>query len=102
MKTFNLFILLLFLTACHSNKKVIQDNTLKRIAIENFGNNMEIIYNEARTHALVFSKNEPSARVPANALEFGIYDMDKKRLTYREQKYNATVAWFDDSHLIIR
>ncbi len=99
----NLFILALFalLTSCNCVKKSSVDG-IESVARQKFGQSATIIYNSNRTHALVYTVHEPDMKNPVNALNYGIYQLDKSLLVYSEQKYNASVEWFNSQFILIK
>lgn len=67
-----------------------------------FGESAQIVYNDSRTHALVYTVNKPDMKTPVNALNFGIYDVANKALLYTEQKYSASVEWINDQFVMVK
>lgn len=101
MKVLSLICLALLFVQCQSIKQTTDEKSIEQIAQDVFGKNVNIKYNTEKTFAIFVTEKKPDMENPVNALEFGIFNMEKKALVYREQKYNARVGWYNNTHVVV-
>jgi len=102
MKILNLIVILVLLTHCQIIKQTTDESKLDKVIEEHFDGNVTLVPNSSETFVIISQTNKPSMQVPVNALKFGVYDVQKETLVYSEQKYNATVVWYNDEYILIK
>ena len=97
-----LIMIVLSLVQCQSTKRVIDLTGVQKEAQEVYGKMVEVSFNNSKSHALWMKKSETDMLNPGNALEFGIYNVEEKKLIYKEEKYNAKVSWLNDTIVMVK
>ena len=88
--------------SCQSLKKSNTNNYLK-MAIEGyFDGEVDTVNNTTATFILITQKHKSSMQLPVNALKYGIYDTQKKKMVHIEEKYNAEVSWYNDEYILVK
>jgi len=93
---------MLIFVQCQTTKKNTVQTSIDDLAKELFGEGVRIEHNSDNSVALFTVSQETDLTMPGNALEFGIYDVNNKKLLYREQKYNAKVSWYNDKYIKVK
>jgi hypothetical protein len=83
-------------------KQSVNDQSMEQVAIDLFGKNVNVSFNQNKTFACFTLSKKPNMDNPVNALDFGIFNVQKHTLVYREQKYNAHVNWFNNSYVVVK
>jgi hypothetical protein len=83
-------------------KQSVKEKSIVQIATDLFGRNVNISFNQDKTFACFTVLKKPDMNNPVNALEFGVYSIKEQSLVYREQKYNASVEWFNKTNLVVK
>ncbi|MBI9062411.1 MAG: hypothetical protein JEZ14_10525 [Marinilabiliaceae bacterium] len=86
-------LLLLHCKSVKKNSTVSVDELIQ----EHFEGKAQVHYNESKSFALCWSSYKGTLLKPGNSLDYGIIDVSAKKMVYREQKYNATVEWVNDT-----
>ncbi|TRX71127.1 hypothetical protein [Carboxylicivirga sp. M1479] len=102
MKLLNIGIVILLFVQCQSIKNNSDVNDIQEIAKGYFGEGVVVEFNDNKSFALFSLTNKKDNKMPVNALSFGIYNVDKQELVYKEQKNDAKVKWVDNENLEVR
>ncbi|WP_430812626.1 MULTISPECIES: hypothetical protein [unclassified Carboxylicivirga] len=102
MKLLKLTLLLVLTTHCQVAKKTMIDRNLHKAIEAHFEGAVNTTPNSTGSFVVVTQAKEPSMEVPVNALKFAIYDAQKQKIVYVEQKYNAQVSWYNNETLFVK
>jgi hypothetical protein len=101
-----LIALILFLTACHTAKTDAQKSTVsqeyKSIAVEKYGNNIEYVLNNSKTHVICLKQNKPTPQFPQNQISFFVYDLAKEEIILEESLIDGEVSWKNDREIQVK
>jgi|GEM_PF-1902223 len=109
-KLLYIFIIAILITSCSLNKKTttIQKDYKEKNVIEealknkfNENDSLYIISNEENNLILYVSEKKETDLVPANSINFFVYDNVYNKIIYENKYDNASIKWYNNNQLLL-
>ncbi|MFH0990319.1 MAG: hypothetical protein V1799_09940 [bacterium] len=92
VKTFLLFLILV-ISGCSSKKAAVHETAYQQLAYERYGERVEYLYNQSRSHVICLTKNEVTPKLPQQHLRFFLYDIAANTILLEDEIQNGSIAW---------
>ncbi|MCX6169619.1 MAG: hypothetical protein NTX65_09770 [Ignavibacteriales bacterium] len=86
---------ILFLFNCAGSGAALdkQDSLLKKLSMEKFGSESQIIYNSDKSYSLVVKQEKSTVKNPNPVLQFFVYGLRKDKIVFEESVPAGRIKW---------
>lgn len=88
---------LFFLIGCSASPKTFkeQEILLKKISLEKYGTNFDILYNSDKSYSIVIKKEKASVQHPNPLLVFFLYNLASDKIVFEDTVAGGKIAWLN-------